>query len=171
MQDLTSRKFRILLVVLLVILTVQGWIGGVVNIFIAPSSGVPPPPSSISGFLSEVDSLGISLIFHTAEGIFLFALAIAAFVLSFVWSKSRGVRIASGLGALFVIFAALGGIEFVMSGFSNGGNSAQMDGSFIGSYAFFFIALYYSRAFASSKTNSPKTSEAIVAETRGGNAV
>jgi heme A synthase len=145
-RNLTQRKFRVLAAVMLIILTLQGWSGGVVNIFIAPSSGVTPPPYSLAGFFSEVQSLGGLLIWHASEGIFLFFLAIAAFALSFVWSKSRAVRITSGLGFLFVLFAALGGFEFVMSGFSNGGNSAQMDGSFIGSFAFYFMALYYARS-------------------------
>jgi heme A synthase len=145
-RGLTERRFRILLAVTLIVLTVQGWSGGTVNLFYAPATGTTPPPYSLSGFFSAVQSIGGLLIWHAAEGIFLFFLAIAVFALSFVWSKSRAVRITSGLGLLFVLFAALGGFMFVMSGFSNGGNSAQMDGSFIGSYAFYFIALYYSRS-------------------------
>jgi heme A synthase len=145
-RTITQRKFRVLVAVTLIVLTVQGWSGGTVNIFYAPSSGVTPPPYSLAGFISEVQSIGGLLIWHAAEGIFLFFLAIAVFALSFVWSKSRAVRITSGLGLLFVLFAALGGFMFVMSGFSNGGNSAQMDGSFIGSYALYFMALYYARS-------------------------
>jgi hypothetical protein len=93
---------------------------------------------------------------------------VAAFVLSFVWSKSRGVRIATGQGLLSIFFAALGGFEFVMSRFSNGGNSAHMDGSFIGSYALYFIALCYSRNFPS-LTDSPKRSDGMAAQTSGSN--
>jgi heme A synthase len=145
-RSLTQRKFRVLVAVTLIILTVQGWSGGTVNIFYAPATGVTPPPYTLAGFLSEVQSIGGLLIWHASEGIFLFFLAVAVFALSFVWSKSRAVRITSGLGLLFVLFAALGGFEFVMSGFANGGNSAQMDGSFIGSYAFYFITLYYARS-------------------------
>ena len=90
---------------------------------------------------------------HMSVGILLSALAVAVFVLSFVWSKSRGVRIASGLGLLMVISAAIGGFLFVLSGLSDGGNSAQMGGSFIGAYAFYFIALYYSRNTQEAKFN------------------
>jgi len=78
-------------------------------------------------------------------GILLSILAVVVLALSFVWSKSTGVRIASVLGLIMVISAAIGGYLFAISGFSNGGNSAQMGGSFIGAYAFYFIALYYSR--------------------------
>ena len=141
----TLRRFRVLLVVVLVILSVQAWFGDFVNIFVAPASGVTPPPYSISGFMQAVSSYGFFLVWHAFEGIALFALAIAAFALSFVWSKSKGVRIATGL-ALFAVFAAaLGGLLFVFSGFSAGGNSMQMGGSFVASYALYFVALYYSK--------------------------
>jgi hypothetical protein len=85
------------------------------------------------------------LIYHALEGIFLIALGVAAFALSFRWSNARSVRISSGLGLLMIVSAAIGGFLFVMSGFANGGNSAQMGGSFIGAYAFYFIALYYAK--------------------------
>jgi heme A synthase len=145
-RSLTSRKYRILLVVTLVILSLQAWTGDTVNIFYAPSSGVTPPPYSISGFFSAVQSIGSLLIWHALEGILLLILAVALFALSFVWSKSRGVRIASGLGLFFVVLAAIGGFDFVMGGFANGGDSAQMSTGFLGSYALYFIALYYARS-------------------------
>ena len=141
----STRRFRILLVVTLVILSVQGWFGDTVNIFFAPAAGTTPPPFSFSGFVQVVESLGFPVIGHAAEGIVLLVLAVAVFALSFIWSKAKSVRIASGLGLFMVFSAALGGFLFVMSGFANGGNSAQMGGSFIGSYAFYFIALYYAK--------------------------
>jgi len=141
----TQRKFRIFLIFVLVILAIQGWFGDTVNIFYAPPNGTTPPPYSISGFFSAVNSLGFTLIWHTWEGILLLVLSIVLFALSFAWSKSRAVRITSGLGLISVFSAALGGFLFVMSGFSNGGNSAQMGGSFIAAFAFYFIALYYSK--------------------------
>ena len=139
-RSLTTKSFRILLVGVLGLLTLQGWSGDTVNIFFAPSSGVTP-----TGFFSQVESLGSLAVLHMSVGIILSVLAVVVLVLSFVWSNSRGVRIASALGLLMVISAAIGGYLFVTSGFSNGGNSAQMGGSFIGTYAFYFIALYYSR--------------------------
>jgi hypothetical protein len=141
----TLRKYRILVVATLMILAVQGWFGDTVNIFYAPASGVTPPAFSLAGFLSAVETLGFPLIWHAFEGIALVILSAIVFGLSFVWSKSRGVRISSGLGFLMVVAAAIGGFLFVMSGFSNGGNSAQMGGSFIGAFAFFFITLFYAK--------------------------
>jgi hypothetical protein len=141
----TARKFRILVVVTLVILTVQGWFGDIVNIFLAPANGVASPPFSIVGFVQVIESLGFALIWHAFEGISLVVISVAVFVLSFRWSKSRAVRITSGLGLMMVCSAALGGFLFVMSGFANQANSAQMGGSFIGAYAFFFMALFFAK--------------------------
>jgi heme A synthase len=145
-HTVTARKFRILVVVTLVILTVQGWFGDTVNIFYAPSSGITPPPFTLGGFLQTVESLHFPLIWHAFEGITLVVLSVVVFALSFTWSNARSVRICAGLGLLMVVSAAIGGFLFVMSGFSNGGNSAQMGGSFIGAYAFYFMSLYYARS-------------------------
>ena len=90
---------------------------------------------------------------HVAEGALLTALSVVVFALSFAWSNSRTVHVASLLGLFFILSAAAGGIQFVLSGLSNGGNSAQMGGSFIGAYAFYFIALYYSRNTQEAKPN------------------
>lgn len=62
-----------------------------------------------------------------------------------MWSKSRGVRVWSALGLLAMLSSALGGYLFVMSGFADGGASAQMGGSFIGAYACYFLTLYYTK--------------------------
>jgi heme A synthase len=139
------RRLRILIVAILVILTVQGWTGDVVNIFFAPASGTTPPPYSISGFFQGVESLGPLLIWHGSEGIVLIALSIAILALSFKWSKARSVRICAILATVYILASASGGFLFLFSGFSNGGNSAPMGGSFIGSYAFYFMELYYSK--------------------------
>ena len=151
-RSFTSRKFSILLVGMLALLTLQGWSGDTVNIFL-PASATTTPLSSFSGFFSTLESAGSLAVVHMSVGILLSVLAVAVFALSFVWSKSRGVRIASGVGLLMVISAAIGGFLFVMSGLSDGGNSAQMGGSFIGAYAFYFIALYYSRNNHEAKLN------------------
>jgi hypothetical protein len=137
-QSSTTRKFSILLVVILVILTIQAWTGDTVAIFSSPAGA--------SGFFAAVASGGAALVWHASEGILLSILAVVAFALSLVWSESRAVRIASGLGLLFVFIAAVGGFLFVMSGFTAGGNSSQMGTGFLGSYASYFIALYYARS-------------------------
>jgi hypothetical protein len=44
-----------------------------------------------------------------------------------------------------MLSAAYGGLRFVMSGFADGGKSAEMGGSFILAYACYFLALYYTK--------------------------
>jgi len=141
------RGLRALVVATLVILTAQGWFGDTVNIFIAPPNGETPPAPTLSGFLSAVTSLSppFLLVWHTYEGIALVVLAIAVFVLSFAASRSLGVRVWATLGLLAMLSAALGGYFFVMSGFKDGGNSAQMGGSYIAAYACYFLTLYYTK--------------------------
>lgn len=146
-KSLTTRKFRILLVVMLVLLSIQGWLGDTVNIFYSPPNGLTSPPFTFGGFLSAMEAIPAPffILYHAFQGMCLVALAAAVFALSFKWSKARSVKITSGLGFASVLSAAIGGFLFVMSGFSNGGNSAQMGGSFIGAYALFFLTLFYAK--------------------------
>ncbi len=141
----TARSYRILVVITLVILSVQEWFGDYVNIFVAPANGTQPFAFSFNGFINGVSSLGFPLEYHAYEGILLLGLAVAVFALSFKLSNSKGVRISAGLALLSMASAAIGGLLFVLSGFSDGGNSAQMGGSFLGAYALYFISLYYSK--------------------------
>lgn len=143
--NVTARKFRVLVVVTLVILAIQGWFGDTVNLFVVSPNPVTPPPFSFAGFIQLVQSSGVILEWHSFEGILLMALSIAVLALSFKWSRAKSVRISAILGTFMIFSAALGGYLFVLSGFANGGNSAQMGGSFIGAFAFYFIALYYAK--------------------------
>jgi hypothetical protein len=141
------RALRALVVATLVILAVQGWFGDFVTIFITPANGITPPLPSPNGIVHELQMLPSPFfpIWHTFEGLALLPLAVAVLVLSFTWSRSRGVRIWSVIGLLAVLSAALGGYTFVRSGFADGGSSAQMGGSFIGAFASYFLVLYYTK--------------------------
>lgn len=141
------RALRALIVATLVILTAQGWFGDTANIFLMPANGVTPPAQTLNGFLGAIQSIQppFILVWHTFEGVALVILAIAVFVTSLFVSSSRGVRIWSGLGLLAMLSSALGGYRFVLSGFSNGANSAAMGASYILAYACFFLTLYYTK--------------------------
>jgi hypothetical protein len=76
----------------------------------------------------------------------LLVLSIVVVGLSFRSSKSRSIRITSVVAATAVISAAAGGVLFVLSDFQNSPNSAQMGGSFIVAYAFYFIELYLTKS-------------------------
>lgn len=141
----TKRSFRALLVMVLIVMTIQGWFGDTVNIFVVPPTGITPPAFSTAAFFQTVQSYGFLLIYHTGEGFALVVLGVIAAALAFKWSPKRSVRICAILGLIAVISAAVGGYLFVLSGFSNGGNSAQMGGSFIGAYALYFMTLYYAK--------------------------
>jgi len=138
-----THRLRIFIVITLIILTVQGWFGDTVNIFIAPPGTNSTVP--FSAIISTIENYGFFLVWHAFEGLLLVFLSIALVVASFRWSRARSVRILSLLGMLMIVSAAIGGLSFVLSGFNAGGSSAQMGGSFIGSYAFYFMEIYYTK--------------------------
>jgi hypothetical protein len=136
-------RLRLLIVATLILLTVQGWFGDTVNLFGVPTSQVTVEPSA-SGVLHAVLSVGPTLIIHAFLGIALLGFAAVVLVFS-IRAKPRSVQVPAILGLVMVVSAIIGGTLFVLSGFSNNGVSAQMGGSFIGAYAFFFIELYYTK--------------------------
>jgi membrane associated rhomboid family serine protease len=83
-------------------------------------------------------------VYHAFEGVLLVVLSLVVIGLSFK-SKPRSLRILSILAAAAVISAVIGGVLFVLSGFQNNANSAQMGGSFIGAYALYFLELYFTK--------------------------
>jgi multisubunit Na+/H+ antiporter MnhB subunit len=65
------------------------------------------------------------LIWHAFEGIAIFALSLIVLAFS-IKAKPKSVRICAILGLVYVVVAGVGGLLFVLSGFTNNGNSAQM---------------------------------------------
>jgi multisubunit Na+/H+ antiporter MnhB subunit len=70
------------------------------------------------------------LIWHAFEGIAIFALSLIVLAFS-IKAKPKSIRICAVLGLVYVV-AGVGGLFFVLSAFTNNGNSAQMGGGFIG---------------------------------------
>ena len=135
------RKLRIVTVVTLVFLTVQGWFGDTVNLFTVPAPG---PSLDVSAGFQAVLSANATLIIHAFIGPGLLGLALVVLAFS-LKAKPRNVRVPAILGLVMIVSATIGGVLFVLSGFSNNGVSAQMGGSFIGAYAFYFVELYYAK--------------------------
>ena len=133
---------KIAIVAILIVLSMQGWSGDAANLFAVFPSG--PAAHSLNGFVQAISSAGVFEIYHAAEGFLLLILSIVVLALS-MRSRPNSVRICAILGLLAVASAAAGGILFVLSGFQDNGNSAQMGGSFIAAYAFYFIELYYAK--------------------------
>jgi len=134
------RRLRVLIAVILIVLTVQGWTGDTANIFVTTST--TSASSSLGGALRTISAAGPILIWHASEGALVLALSLAVLSLS-VRAKPKSVRICAILGTFMVVSAGIGGLSFVLSGFQYGGGSAEMGGSFIGAYAFYFMELYY----------------------------
>jgi hypothetical protein len=139
----SSRSLLGLNIATLTLLTAQGWTGDFVNLFaVFPSGSVG---RTLSGFTQALSNAGRMEVTHAVMGTVLIALAISIVVIAFRFGAST-TRICACLGFLAVCSAAYGGLSFVLSGFQNNGSSAQMGGSFIGSYASYFLVLYFNRS-------------------------
>ena len=137
-------RLRLLIVATLIMLTVQGWFGDTVNLFSIPTNPVTVEGSA-NGVYQAIVNVGPTLIIHAFIGLTILALGIV--VLSFsLKAKPRNIQVPAILGLVMVVSAIIGGTLFVLSGFTNNGVSAQMGGSYIGAYAFYFIELYFSKS-------------------------
>jgi hypothetical protein len=136
------RNLRILVVVTLIVMTVQGWTGDTANLFVVTYTTATA--DSFSTVLQNVSGAGPILVWHAAEGLAVLALSLAVLAMS-IRSKPKSIRILSVLGTFMVASAVVGGYLFVASGFQDSAGSAQMGGSFIGAYAFYFMELYYAK--------------------------
>lgn len=144
MEDRT-RRIRIAVVLELVILSIQGWTGDTVNLFAKYPAFVSI--GNLQQYISAITGVGgiaPVLIWHEAEALLLVAVAIAVFAIA-LKTRERQLVILSLLGLASIISAIVGGLMFVLSGFADNAGSAQMGGSFISAYAFFFILLYFAK--------------------------
>jgi predicted benzoate:H+ symporter BenE len=139
----SSRSLLGLVIVALVVLTAQGWTGDFVNLFAVFPSGVTD--HTLAGFTQALAQAGRMEVTHATVGTLLLVLAIVILFVTLRSAANSGVRICAVLGFVAICSAAYGGISFVLSGFLNNGNSAQMGGSFIGAYASYFLVLYFNK--------------------------
>jgi len=137
------RPLRLSIVATLVLLGLQGWTGDFVNVFVT-TSPVTNVNQSVGGFFQAVVNGGLFLIWHGMEGFLILLLAVGVLVVSLRYRR-RSVKIGAALGLITVVVAGLGGYLFVLSGFSSGGTSMQMGGTFEMAFAFYFITLYYTK--------------------------
>jgi hypothetical protein len=130
-------RLRVTIIAVIILLTAQGWTGDFANLFATFPSGAVS--FSVGSFWGAVAGAGALVVYHAIEAILLLALAVVVVALSIRRTTGRLFAI---LGLSSIISAAVGGVLFVLSGYVNNANSAQMGGSFIGAYAFYFLALY-----------------------------
>ena len=136
------KTLKISIILVLILLTVQGWTGDYVNLFAVFPSG--PVTASFSGFSQALQAAGFGEVFHASLGFLLLATSVVILILS-LRQKRKSLGITSILAFSAVVSAVAGGLLFVFSGFQADPNSAQMGGSFIGAYALFFLELYYTK--------------------------
>ena len=137
------RPLRLSIVATLILLTLQGWTGDFVNVFVTTSPATTPA-QSLGGFFSAVMNGGLLLLWHGMEGFLILFSAIGVLVVSLGYRK-RSVKVGALLGFVAVVVAGLGGYLFVLSSFSASANTMQMGGASIGAYALYFITLYYTK--------------------------
>jgi len=135
------RPLRLSIVATLLLLTFQSWLGDFVNVFVTTSS---TSAVSFSDFTQALVNQGPALVVHALVGFLVFLSGVGVLVVS-LRRGDRRVKITAALALLAVVSAGVGGILFVLSGFSAGGSSMQMGGSFVAAYALYFIALYYTK--------------------------
>ena len=143
METKSWRPLRLSIVATLILLVLQGWTGDFVNVFVTTST-TAAPSQSVGGFFSAVMNGGLFLVWHGMEPILILLSAIGVLVVSLRYQR-RSVKIGAALGLVTVIVAGLGGYLFVLSGFSSGGTSMQMGGTFEAAFALYFITLYYTK--------------------------
>jgi hypothetical protein len=139
-SQVPSKALLVSVVITLVLLTVQGFTGDSINLF-----AVFPEPvtDTFTGFYQALLQAGGLTAFHAIEGLAIVLGAISIVVSAFRQRTTKVVRAFAVFGTTAVISAAIGGILFVLSGFKNDPNSAQMGGSYISAYASYFLLLYF----------------------------
>lgn len=147
MEDATEtrswRPLRLSIAAILILLGLQGWTGDFVNVFVT-TSPAPNVNQSVGGFFQAVVNGGLFTIWHGMEGFLILLSAVGVLVVSLRYRR-RSVKIGAALGLIAVLVAGLGGYLFVLSGFTAGGNSMQMGGSFEFAFALYFVTLYYTK--------------------------
>jgi hypothetical protein len=118
----------------LTLLGLQGWTGDFVNVFVTttPATNVT---QSVGGFFQAVANGCIFLIWHGMERFLILLSAVRVLVVSLRYRR-RSVKVGAVMGLITVVVSGLGGYLFVLSGYTSGGNSMQMGGTFEFAFAF-----------------------------------
>ncbi len=143
---MTARQLRVLrifVMVLLALLFVQYDLGILVNIANPPSLPAFPFTDG-NAFNAALQAAGGPAVVHATLGFFIWVLALVVLVLS-LRTRARSVQLFGVLTFAAVTVAGVGGTMFVASGFNNDDASRAMAGTFILSYSFAFLELYFLR--------------------------
>ena len=133
------KALRIFVIVILVLMALQYEFGMAVNIANPPS--ISPFSFSIPQISDALHQAGDVALIHAILGAWLVILSIPSLILS-LRSGLRSAQVLGVLSFLTVVFAAGGGLFFVLSGFQDDHASHTMATNFLLSFAFFFLELY-----------------------------
>jgi len=138
-QTRSWRGLRILLGFTLALVTLQGSTGG----YIAGSGNFPTAVGGSASVVASALAAGPPVVtWHGFEAVLIVLLALAVAVFSFRYPKGS-VRIFAVLSLVAAIVAATGGYLIVSAGDPAG--DALMGNGFIGTYAFLFMTLYFTK--------------------------
>ncbi|HEY9152501.1 MAG TPA: hypothetical protein VIN60_06410 [Anaerolineales bacterium] len=133
------KPLRILLIVILILLFFQYELGIQVN-FSNPAA-IPPFGFSIPQISDVLHQAGSVALIHAILGAWLVILTAVNLILS-LRSKVKSAQIYGALTFLSMIFAAGGGLFFVLSGFQSDNASHTMATNFLVSFVLLFLELY-----------------------------
>ena len=105
----------------------------------------PVSIGSIGSLLSAMwSAAGATIMIHALWGLLVLLMAIGTTPIALRYHK-RSVTATSVLALVSMVLAVLGGLVWAASDFSNGGGIALIVNGALGAYAFFFLALYYTK--------------------------
>src|SRR5579864_8832881 len=131
-----NRTLRVFAIIMLSLLALQFEMGMSLNL--SPRLKETTAVSGIGGIVGNLDAVGADALTHGIMGTALAILSVGTLVLS-LRSGSAGVIVIGILACLSTVLAAMTGVLFTSSGFSNDGYSAGMASMFLLTFSFHFI--------------------------------
>jgi hypothetical protein len=135
-QQASLKGLWISAIALLILMTVQGFSGNWITIFLR----WPGTPNLSDQFIQAM--IGLSS-YHSFMGLAIGCISVLNLVLAFMSRSSIYVRILAVLGLVIMGSAAMGGILYVSSGYQDRWSLGQMMDSFVGVYADYFLQLFF----------------------------
>ena len=139
MPSNSLKPLRILLIAILILLFFQYELGIQVNF--SNLAAISPFGFSIPQISDALHQAGSLAWIHAIVGAWLVILAAINLILS-LRSKVRSARVYGVLSFVSIVFAAGGGLLFVLSGFQSDNASHTMATNFLLSFVLFFLELY-----------------------------
>ena len=102
---------------------------------------ITPFPFSLPAVSDALHGVGLVAVVHAAWGGLLLAFSLVILVVAML-SRVRAAQVFGVLGFLSIVFAALGGLLFVLSGFHDDSNSHNMASNLLLSFTFYFLEVY-----------------------------